>query len=141
MAGKKTTETNNCITPTSIPALLKKERPVFFNQICNAFINCVKILESFFPCKTFFKSQKQPPELFYKKVILKSFTKFTGKHLSQSLFFNKGAGLSSATLAHVFSCEFCEIFRNTSSGSYCREKSVNFNVINPFQFNVLFFYF
>ena len=98
MAGKKTTEKNNCITPTSIPALLKKERPVFFNQICSAFINFVKILESFFPCKTFFKSQKQPPELFYKKVILKSFTKFTGKHLSQSLFFNKGAALRSATL-------------------------------------------
>ena len=30
--------------------------------------------------------QKQPPEVFYKKVVLKNFAKFTGKHLCQSLF-------------------------------------------------------
>ena len=34
-------------------------------------------------------SQKQPPEVFYKKIVLKNFRKFTGKHLCQSLFFNK----------------------------------------------------
>ena len=33
-----------------------------------------------------------------KKVVLRNFTKFTGKHLCQSLFFNKVAGLGSATL-------------------------------------------
>ena len=27
------------------------------------------------------KKQKQPPEMFYKKGVLKNFTKFTGKHL------------------------------------------------------------
>ena len=37
-------------------------------------------------------NQKQPPEVFYKKGILKNFAKFTGKHLCQSLFFNKVAG-------------------------------------------------
>ena len=42
--------------------------------------------------------QKQPPEVFYKKCILKNFAKFTGKHLCQSLFFNKVAGLGPATL-------------------------------------------
>ena len=42
--------------------------------------------------------QKQPPEVFYKKGLLKTFAKFTGKHLCQSLFFNKVAGLRSATL-------------------------------------------
>ena len=31
--------------------------------------------------------QKQPPELFYKKGLLKKFRKFIGKHLCQSLFF------------------------------------------------------
>ena len=30
--------------------------------------------------------KKQPPEVFYKKSVLKSFAKFTGKHLRQSLF-------------------------------------------------------
>ena len=33
--------------------------------------------------------QKQPPELFYKKGVLKNWTKFIGKHLCQSLFFKK----------------------------------------------------
>ena len=54
-----------------------------------------------------------------KKGVLRNFTKFTGKHLCQSLFFNKVAGLRPATLskrrlwAQVFSCEFCEISKNT----------------------------
>ena len=33
-----------------------------------------------------------------KKGVLKNFTKFTGKHLCQSLFFNKVAGLRPAAL-------------------------------------------
>ena len=41
--------------------------------------------------------------------ILKNFTKFTGKHLCQSLFFNQV--VKKETLAQVFSCEFCEIFK------------------------------
>ena len=36
--------------------------------------------------------------LFYKKGVPKHFTKFTGKHLCLSIFFNKVAGLSPATL-------------------------------------------
>ena len=35
---------------------------------------------------------------FVKKGVLRNVTKFTGKHLCQSLFFNKVAGLSSTTL-------------------------------------------
>ena len=45
-----------------------------------------------------------------KKGCLKNFVKFTGKHLFQSLFFNKVAGLA---LAQVFSIEFCEILKDT----------------------------
>ena len=53
-----------------------------------------------------------------KKGVLRSFTKFTGKHLCQSLFFNKVAGLRPAPLlkkilVQVFFCEFCEISKNT----------------------------
>ena len=33
------------------------------------------------------------PRMFYKKGVLRNFAKFTGKHLCQSLFFNKVAGL------------------------------------------------
>ena len=49
-----------------------------------------------------------------KKGILKNFAKFTRKHVRQSLFFNKVAGLSlglKETLAKVFSCAYCEILR------------------------------
>ena len=58
----------------------------------------------------------------WKKVFLKNFFKFTGKHLCQSLFLNKVEGLKTATLlkkrqAQVFSCEFCEIFKNIFSQS------------------------
>ena len=42
--------------------------------------------------------QKQPTKVFCKKGVLRNFTKFTGKHLCQSLFFNKVAGLRAATL-------------------------------------------
>ena len=37
--------------------------------------------------------QKQPPEVFYKKGVLKNFAKFTGKNLCHGLFFNKVEGL------------------------------------------------
>ena len=42
--------------------------------------------------------QKQSPEGVLKKGVLRNFAKFTGKHLCQSLFFNKVAGLRPATL-------------------------------------------
>ena len=72
-----------------------------------------------------------------RKGVLRKFAKFTGKHLCQSFFFNKVAGLRPATLlkkklwhrcfpeacnfikketlAQVFSCEFCELSKNTFS--------------------------
>ena len=52
------------------------------------------------------------------KDVLKIFAKFTGRHLCQSLFSNKSAGLSLSTLlkketlTKVFSCEFCNTFFN-----------------------------
>ena len=52
-----------------------------------------------------------------KKGVLRNFAKFTGKQLCLSLFFNKVADrpttLLKKTLAQVFSCEFCEISKNT----------------------------
>ena len=55
-----------------------------------------------------------------RKGVLRNFAKFTGKHLCKSLFFNKVAGpacsfIKKETLAQVFSCEFCEISKNTFS--------------------------
>ena len=48
------------------------------------------------------------PEMFCKKGVLRNFANFTRKHLSQSLFLNKAAGISPA---QVFSCEFCKFLR------------------------------
>ena len=56
--------------------------------------------------------QKQPPECSVKKGVLRNFAKFTGKHLCQSLFFNKVVGLK---IPQVFSCKFCDIYKNTFS--------------------------
>ena len=42
--------------------------------------------------------QKQPPEMIYKKVVIENSAKFIWKHLHQSLFFSKDAGLRHATL-------------------------------------------
>ena len=58
------------------------------------------------------------PEVFCKKGVLRNLTKFTGKYLHQSLFFNKVAGgacnlFKKETLAQVFACEFCQISKNT----------------------------
>ena len=44
-----------------------------------------------FNCNRFSSSR---PEAFFKLGVLKNFAKFTGKHLCQSLFFNKVAGLN-----------------------------------------------
>ena len=53
------------------------------------------------------------PNVICKKGVLKNFSKFTGKHLFWSLFF-AGLRLSKKeTLAQVFSCQFCEFYKNT----------------------------
>ena len=56
------------------------------------------------------KSQQQPQEVFYKKLVLKSFTKLTEKHLFQSYFFNK---VTAFRPAQKFFSEFCAIVKNT----------------------------
>ena len=53
-----------------------------------------------------------------KESVLRNFAKFTGKHLCQSIFLNKIAGLiflnkvAGLRLVQVFSCEFYEISKN-----------------------------
>ena len=56
------------------------------------------------------KNASSRPEVFCKKHVLGNFTKFTGK-ICTSLFINKVADLR----PQVFSCEFCEISKNTFS--------------------------
>ena len=51
--------------------------------------------------------QKHPPVVFYKNSALKNLAQFTGKHLCQSLFFDKVAGISPATLLKKNLCHRC----------------------------------
>ena len=67
-------------------------------------------------------SQKQPPEVFCEKGVLRNFTKFTGKHLHRlSFLIRLQASACKETLAQVFSSQFPEIFDNTFS---CRTPPV-----------------
>ena len=62
--------------------------------------NIPAILRTFLSLQKNFRktlyTQKQRPEVFYKKGILTNFANSTGKHLCQSLFLNKVAGLRPA---------------------------------------------
>ena len=48
------------------------------------------------------KDRSSRPEVFCKKIVLRNFAKFTGKHLCQSLFFNFEAGVNKLQVAGTF---------------------------------------
>ena len=65
-------------------------------------------------------ANKENPEMFCKKDVLQNFAKFTGKHLCQSLYFNKVTVyacnfIKKETLAQVFSCKFSEMSKKKFS--------------------------
>ena len=57
--------------------------------------------------RSLFLYRSSRTEVFCKKVVLKNFAKFTRKHLCQSLFFNKVAGLRPATLLKKKLWHYC----------------------------------
>ena len=59
-----------------------------------------------FPPGVFYNYRSSTHRCSMRKYILRNFTKYTGKHLCQSLFIKK------KTLAQVLFCEFCEISKN-----------------------------
>ena len=62
------------------------------------------------------KFRSSRPEVFYEKGVLRNFAKFTGKHLAAPATLLKKRlcnFIKKETLAQVFSCEFCEISKNT----------------------------
>ena len=68
-----------------------------------------------------YDNRNSRPGVFFKKGALRNFVKFTGKHLRQSRYARVSFATSACnfnkkeTLAKVFSCEFCEISKNTFS--------------------------
>ena len=106
-----------------------------------------KNFRDFKPCVTVLKSRRRHRSCSLRKGVLRNFAKFTGKHLCQSLFFNKVAGLSpeacnfikKETLAQVFSCEFCEISKNTFLTEHLwPAASENLAVSEDLHFNYVF---
>ena len=61
-----------------------------------------------------FHIRSSRPEVFCKKGVLRNFAKFTGKHLWPATGLQQACNfIKKDTLAQVFSCEFCEISKNT----------------------------
>ena len=99
------------------------------------------------------------PEMFCEKGVLRNFAKFTGKHLCQSLFFNKVAGPRPATLLkkrlwhRCFPVNFAKFLRTTSfiehlwwlllyavvskNGNFCDEISYSNLIVLCFLFSSL----
>ena len=60
------------------------------------------------------KGRSSRPEMFCKNGVIKNLTKFTGKHIWHSLFLIIFSQLyQKRDSAQLFSCEFCEIFKNS----------------------------
>ena len=80
-------------------------------------------------------SQKQSPEVFCNKSVLENVTKYIGKHLCQSLFLNKFAGVRPATFLNKrlwhrwFPVNFAKFrgphlfLQNTSGDCFCIQPS------------------
>ena len=94
--------------------------------ICIVWILSIKINVSWLIGKNKYYSSKSPaydirdrgshPEVFCINSVLKNFGKFAQKHLCQSLFLIKLRiftinFIEKETLAQIFSCEICEIFK------------------------------
>ena len=75
-----------------------------------------------------------------KKGVLRNLTKFTGKHLCHSLFFNKLQPqacnfIKKDTLAQVFSCELCEISKKIFFTEHLRTTASETTTSDAFKLN------
>ena len=78
----------------------------------------IAISQEDFQCCMLYRSSHRRCSV--RKGVVKNFAKFTGKHLCQSLFINKLQAkpfnfINKETQAQVFSCELCEISKNSFS--------------------------
>ena len=78
------------------------------------------------------KHRTSPPNVFCKKGVLENFTKFTGKHLCQSLFLIKLQASDVFLGIQVFSYEYYEVFKNSffmqyTGGCFCLIKIFSWN--------------
>ena len=97
------------------------------------------VLIDLFILRYYIRLRSSCPEVFCKKGVLRNFVKLTGKHLCQSLFFNKVVALRPATLLKKrlwhrhFPTNFAKFLRtpflqNTPGG--CFYRLVNLSILN-----------
>ena len=85
--------------------------PSFFESSGNIGISCICFKNKTRVTMHCFNCRSSHQRCSIKKGVFRNFTKFTGKHLCQSLFLMKI--IKQETLVQVFSCEFCEILRTS----------------------------
>ena len=88
---KNKTSKRNALNTLKIPLMFKIRYSVFF-----PLITCMKNDRVNNFSRNIYMNSHQSCSII--KGVLRNFVKFTGKHLCQSLFFNKVAGLNPATL-------------------------------------------
>ena len=76
--------------------------------------------------------QKQPSEVFFKKSVMRNFAEFTRNICAGNPFLIKlnYNFIKNKSLAQVFSCEFCEICKNTFFAEHDRATASDYNSIN-----------
>ena len=76
--------------------------------------------------------QKQTPELFYKKAVLKNFAIFTGRHLCYSLFLIKlhAPTADSTNWTQKIICETFDFFRLDLKEEFIKKQKIPNNNIN-----------
>ena len=77
-----------------------------------------------------------------RKLVPRNFTKFTWKHLCQSLFLIKFQPstcnfIKKEIVALIFSCEFCEIFKNTFFTEHLWELLLKLEQVQMFQGQII----
>ena len=109
------------ITPKPVKVIWvgkKQGSDLYFIHKCSQPKSIWKILDLKKLYNIFGKDRRSHRRCSVRKGVLRNFAKFTGKQICQSLFFSKVADLRPAALlkkrlAQMFSCESCEIFKNT----------------------------
>ena len=113
-----------CTMKTMISAVAKESRLDIFNEYESFNFNFVllflKKTLAITTNMTNYLARSSRPEVFCIKGVLRDLTKFTGKHLCQSLFFIKAAGLEH----RCFPVNFVKFLRtsflqNTSGDCFC----------------------
>ena len=113
----------------------KVHQIIFFYKIIllmRIYLETLSLGDSLYGVHTMSQNDRSSrPEVFCRKGVLRNFAKLIGKHLYQSLFLNKTAGLKPATLLKnrlwhkCFPVNFVKVLRtpfflqNTSGGCFC----------------------